>query len=320
MKTHQGVVLIGILLQSAVVYAANDELRAMAKSTLGTLPASMPGADADTAEMRTLGQMLYEDKRLSVNDQQACASCHMVQGHGSGTNSMPTSTGAKGDLGGRNAPTVLNAGFHLAQFWDGRAKDLVEQAKGPILNPKEMAMPDAESVVKKLSGIPDYVAAFDKAFAGQSPAITYDNLAKAIAAYERTLITKDRFDRWLKNDDSAMTGEEIAGLKAFLDTGCTACHNGSLLGGNSYKKMGVTNPYSTDDKGRMEVTKQAADEFVFKVPSLRNIAMTKPYFHDGKTATLDEAVGKMAQLQLGKRLSDSETNSIVAFLKTLSGE
>lgn len=299
---------------------AQNELRDKATQVFGPVPTSMPGAENDTPEMRELGNKLYHDKRLSINDQQACASCHVVHGKAGGVDNKPTSTGAKGDLGGRNAPTVLNAGFHLAQFWDGRAKDLVEQAKGPILNPVEMAMPSADEVVKKVSGIPEYVSGFAKAYPGQNPSITYDNLARAIAAFERTLITKDRFDRWQKGEDDALAADEIAGLQKFMDTGCGSCHSGRLLGGNAYRKMGVINAYTTNDKGRAEVTKQAADEFYFKVPSLRNIALTQPYFHDGKTATLEDAVTKMAHHQLGKQLSDGDVKSIVAFLKTLTDE
>jgi cytochrome c peroxidase len=308
------------LSQLSPLVAADEALRTEAKSLFGTIPQVMPGASQDTPEMRALGQKLYEDKRLSVNDQQACASCHVVSGKSGGVDNQPTSTGAKGDLGGRNAPTVLNAGFHVAQFWDGRAKDLVEQAKGPILNPVEMAMPSADAVVQKLNGIPEYVSAFASAFPGQNPALTYDNLARAIAAFERTLVTKDRFDRWLRGEDGAMNPEEVAGLKTFTATGCASCHAGPLLGGNAYRKMGLVNPYPTDDKGRIALTKQEADEYVFKVPALRNIALTNPYFHDGKVATLEEAVSKMAHHQLGKTLPEGEVKSIVAFLKALSDE
>ncbi len=320
MKTVYIAVVTGLLAQALPGCAAKDEVRQQAQTVLGSVPATMPGAERDTSDLQALGKKLYHDKRLSINDQQACASCHAVEGKGSGADNMTTSTGAKGDVGGRNAPTVLNAGFQFVQFWDGRAKDLAEQAKGPILNPIEMGMPDADAVVAKLNGIPEYKEAFAKAFPGKEPAITYDNLALAIAAFERTLVTKDRFDRWLGGDNSAMNAEEVAGLKTFMETGCTACHNGALLGGNSYQKLGVVNPYTTTDKGRSVITKQATDEGFFKVPMLRNIAITQPYFHDGKVKSLEDAVSQMGYLQLGKKLSDGEVKSIVAFLKSLTDE
>lgn len=224
-----------------------------------------------------------------------------------------------GTIGGRNSPTVLNAGFHLAQFWDGRAADLTEQAKGPILNPVEMAMPSEEAVVKKIGAIEEYQTLFKAAFPEAKEAITYDNLAFAIAAFESTLITKDRFDDFLGGDAKALSAEEKKGLKSFMDAGCMSCHNGPLLGGNSYQKMGLLNPYAnTKDLGRYDVTKKDADKYFFKVPSLRNVALTAPYFHDGASATLEDAVQQMAHLQLNKKLSDEEVKSIVTFLGALT--
>ncbi|MFN3246723.1 MAG: cytochrome-c peroxidase, partial [Leptonema sp. (in: bacteria)] len=210
------------------------------------------------------------------------------------------------------------AGFHIAQFWDGRAKDLVEQAKGPILNPVEMAMPSEAAVVKKISAIQEYKDLFPKAFPNEKEAITYENIAKAIAAFESTLITKDRFDDFLKGDAKSLTPEEQKGLKTFMDVGCIQCHNGALLGGNSYQKMGKLNPYETKDLGRYNVTKKEEDKYMFKVPSLRNVALTAPYFHDGQAKTLEDAVKQMAWLQLNKKLTDEEVQSIVAFLKSLT--
>jgi cytochrome c peroxidase len=236
-----------------------------------------------------------------------------------GVDNEPTSPGAFGKRGGRNSPTVLNAGFHMAQFWDGRAADLAAQAKGPILNPGEMAMPSEEEVVKKLSAVPEYPKAFAKAFPADAKPITYDNIAKAIAAFERTLVTHDRFDDFLKGNDSALNSAEINGLNTFVSTGCIACHNGPLLGANSYQKMGAVNPYSnTEDIGRASVTKSDDDKFKFKVPSLRNIALTAPYFHDGKSPNLEDAVRQMAWLQLGRKLEDSDAKSIAVFLSALS--
>ncbi|MCX7632255.1 MAG: cytochrome-c peroxidase [Turneriella sp.] len=296
-----------------------NEVRNRAKAILGTIPDKMPGSEKDTPELIALGKMLYNEKRLSVNDTQSCASCHILEGKKGGVDNTKFSSGAKGTLGGRNAPTTLNAGFHIAQFWDGRAATLSDQAKGPILNPVEMAMPSEKAVVDKISKIPEYQEAFKKAFPGVKNPITYQNIADAIAAFERTLITRDRFDDFLNGDDKALTKEEVLGLQTFLSQGCTTCHNGPLLGGNSYRKMGQANPYeNTKDLGRYEVTKKEEDKYIFKVPSLRNVALTEPYFHDGGAATLNEAVAKMAYLQLGKQLSEQDVNAIVAFLKTLT--
>lgn len=295
-------------------------LRERANQLFKPIPDKMPGFETVTNEQIELGKKLYFDKRLSVNDQQSCNSCHILDNNGSGVDNKPVSDGAlPGKKGERNAPTVLNAGFHIAQFWDGRAKDLVEQAKGPILNPVEMAMPSEEEVLKKISSIKEYQELFPKAFPEEKNPITYDNLAKAIAAFESTLITKDRFDDFLKGDDNALTKEEIKGLKTFIEVGCIQCHNGALLGGNSYQKMGKMNPYeNTKDLGRYNVTKKEDEKYVFKVPSLRNVALTAPYFHDGSVQTLEEAVRKMAWLQLNKELTDEEVQSIVTFLKALT--
>ncbi|WP_228029717.1 cytochrome-c peroxidase [Leptospira borgpetersenii] len=300
---------------------------------IGTIPDTMPGGEADTPELIQLGEKLYFEKRLSANNTQSCNSCHNIIGNAGGVDNLPTSPGAFGKNGVRNSPTVFNAGFHLAQFWDGRAKDLKEQAKGPILNPLEMAMPSAIEVEKKIGEIPEYQELFAKAYSDSSTKenpktasvemkkITYDNIAGAIAAFERSLKTQDRFDDFQRGDYKALSTEEQEGLEKFLTTGCTTCHVGPLLGGNSFRKLGQVNPYeNTNDKGRQDLTKNPTDAFVFKVPSLRNVAMTGPYFHDGKTTTLEEAVKKMAYLQLGKELSESDTKSIATFLKTLTNK
>ena len=294
------------------------DLRTRAKSAFGTLPAAMPGSEKDTSELIALGKALYHDRRMSVNDTQSCASCHVLEGKKGGVDNMKTSPGAKGSLGDRNSPTTLNAGFHFAQFWDGRAASLVEQAKGPVLNPVEMGMPNDKAVVEKIGKIAEYKEAFAKAFPTSKNPITYQNIAEAIAAFERTLITHDRFDDFIKGDDKALTKEELLGMQAFMNQGCTTCHIGPLLGGNSYRKLGQARPYDTKDLGRYQVTKKEEDKFMFKVPGLRNVAITDPYFHDGSVATLSEAVAKMAYHQLGKELGEKEVASIVSFLKALT--
>lgn len=309
-----------LVLPTHLIAQTPAEVRSAAKGALiEPLPAKMPGAEKDTPALVALGKKLFLDKRLSTNNSQSCNSCHNVEGKGGGVDNEATSPGAFGKRGGRNSPTVLNAGLQLAQFWDGRAADLVAQAKGPILNPGEMAMPSEAEVVKKLGAAKDYPPLFDKAFSGAGSKISYENIAQAIAAFERTLITRDRFDDFLKGSDKALSALELKGANLFLTTGCTTCHTGPLIGGGMYMKVGLVNPYeNTSDLGRFEVTKDNDDKFKFKVPTLRNIALTAPYFHDGKIATLPDAVKKMAWLQLGKELKDDEIKAIVAFLGSLT--
>ena len=236
-----------------------------------------------------------------------------------GVDNEPTSEGAHGKRGDRNSPTTLNAGFHFAQFWDGRAKDLVEQAKGPVLNPVEMAMPGEDEVIKRLTADRDYPAMFKAAFPAEDQPISYNNFAHAVAAFERTLITKDRFDDFMKGDLKALNAQELKGLNLFLTVGCTTCHVSPTVGANSYQKLGVMKPYkNTADKGRYKVTQEDWDEFRFKVPSLRNVALTYPYFHDGQVATLEDAIREMSRIQLGKDLKDDEVAALKAFLGSMS--
>jgi cytochrome c peroxidase len=319
------IVLATLLVAGAASVQAADAaapqpaaLRAKAKDFVSPVPDRMPGSENDTPARIALGKQLYMDKRLSKNDSQSCNTCHDVTGKKGGVDNEPTSEGAFGKRGDRNSPTSLNAGFHFAQFWDGRAKDLKEQAKGPVLNPVEMAMPDEATVVKKLAAVPEYQTGFTKAFPGQASPITYDNIAEAIAAFERTLITHDRLDDFLKGDDRALSAQELKGLDLFLSIGCTTCHNGPVLGGNSYQKVGLIHPYETKDLGRFVVTKEEGDENKFKVPSLRNIAITGPWFHDGKQTDLKDTVTKMAYMQLDRQLKPDEADALVAFLNALT--
>lgn len=295
-------------------HASADTLQTQAQSLFKPLPEQMPGAENDTEALISLGNKLYHDPRLSINDNQSCASCHNVMT--GGDDGEATSPGANGERGGRNAPTVLNAGLQFKQFWDGRAADLIEQAKGPILNPIEMGMPNPDTVVKKLSAT-EYPELFEQTLGKDS--LNYDNIALAIAAFERTLITRDRFDNYLKGDNHALNDAEKRGLKSFINNGCAGCHSGALLGGQTYQKLGVMKPYENKaDIGLAQVTGDDNHNFWFKVPTLRNIALTAPYFHDGHVATLEEAVQTMAELQLGKTLNAQETSDITAFLNSLS--
>ena len=271
-----------------------------------------------TEQKVALGRMLFFDKRLSKDQDLSCNSCHPLDKYGS--DHLPVSVGFAGKKGGRNAPTVYNAGGHIAQFWDGRAKDVEEQAKGPILNPIEMAMPSGKSVVIALKAIPGYVQAFQAAYPGQKDPVTFENAAKAIGAFERKLVTPSRWDEYLKGDQSVLTNDEKVGMEKFVTVGCTKCHLGTLVGGQKFEKLGQSVPWpDQSDLGRSKVTKYNSDDMVFKVPSLRNVAETAPYFHNGSADTLEKAVGMMAKHQLGVLLKDNEIASIVTFLKALTG-
>jgi cytochrome c peroxidase len=296
-----------------------EALRETAASIFGVLPAVAESASNPlTPEKVDLGRMLYYDPRLSKNHDISCNSCHLLARFGQ--DGEPTSPGHRGQRGGRNSPTVYNAALHVTQFWDGRAADVEEQAKGPVLNPIEMAMASEASVVAVLKSIPGYVDAFAAAFPGDPEPLSYDNMARAIGAFERNLLTPSRFDQFLKGDVSELSEVELVGLETFVDAGCITCHMGATVGGSIYQKLGLVKVYPTDDQGRFEVTGAEADRMVFKVPSLRNIAQTAPYFHDGSIATLERAVSIMAEHQLGKTLSNEENASIRAFLGALTGE
>ena len=302
------------------------ELRQKAKSLFGALPDVMESPKHKlTPEKISLGHILYFDPRLSRGQEISCNTCHELTAYG--VDMRPEaiadgkSFGHRRQLGERNSPTTYNAALHIAQFWDGRASDVEEQAKGPITNPVEMTMPDETAVMQLVRSIPGYEPLFKAAFPDEKAPVTFDNLAKAIGAYERTLVTKDRFDKFIKGDDSALTPEELAGLNIFIETGCIACHMGPGFGGSMYQKMGLVKPYELKDIGREKITGNPADKFVFKVPSLRNIEKTGPYFHDGSIKTLPEAVKIMAEHQTpGGALSDEKVAQIVIFLKSLTGE
>ncbi len=265
-----------------------------------------------------LGKKLFFDPRLSRSGFISCNSCHNLSMGGS--DNLKTSIGDKWQKGPINSPTVLNSSLNLAQFWDGRAKDLKEQAGGPIANPGEMAFTH-DLAVDVLKSIPQYVAEFKGAFG--SDGVSIDRVTTAIAAFEETLVTPDsRFDKWLKGDKKALNDKELAGYALFKNSGCVACHNGPAVGGNSFQKMGLVEPYKATSpaEGRSAVTGKDADRFNFKVPTLRNVELTYPYFHDGEAATLEQAVDTMGRLQLGKKFTADENASIVAFLKTLTGK
>jgi cytochrome c peroxidase len=284
------------------------------------LPAEMPSpAGEPTAQLVDLGRMLYYETRLSAGHNISCNSCHKLDAYG--VDGEVTSDGHKGQKGTRNSPTVYNSAGHMAQFWDGRAANVEEQAKGPVTNPVEMALADGRSAERVLKSIPGYVEAFKAAFPKDKDPITFDNMAIAIGAFERKLITPSRWDRFIQGDQAALTNAEKAGFNTFISAGCQTCHSGALLGASMYQKLGVIKPYpDQDDPGRAQVTKNDADKMVFKVPSLRNIEKTGPYFHDGKVGTLQDAVARMSEYQVGQKLTDAQIQSIVTWLKSLTGQ
>lgn len=283
--------------------------------------AKIDSSEENMAKLR-LGKMLYFETKLSKNNNISCNSCHNLKTFG--VDNEPTSPGTDGIRGGRNSPTSLNAYLHFVQFWDGRAKDVEAQAQGPILNPIEMGLASADVAVKRIAETPGYAALYAKAYPNQK--MNYENLTAAIGYFERTLATPSRFDRFLANDFEALTVQEKEGLKIYLETGCQTCHMGITLGGSMYEKFGKYDDYwkytgsKTIDKGVYDLTKNEADKYKFKVPSLRNVSKTYPYFHDGSVKDLKQAVQIMAKVQLNKELTDAQSAALVSFLEALTAE
>ena len=324
------------LLMSAIPCAA-DSLRDRALQIFEPIPETTPSlpGEAATPEKLALGKMLFFDPRLSQSRDMSCSSCHNISMGG-----VDGRSSAQGPLGGRKVATVLNAVFNKAQFWDGRAATLKEQVVNSVManpkallnarggssfiNPAEMEM-SRQHAVAELKSIPGYAEAFKKAFPAESDPVSYDNIGKAIALFEATLITPGApFDRWLEGDDAALTEKQKQGLMIFVEKGCSNCHDGINVGGGRFARFGlVLSPgpefLPPDDRGRYEVTRNISDNYVFKVPTLRNVELTAPYFHSRHGGDLKQAVTVMAQSQLGQELSEDETDSVVAFLKSLTG-
>jgi cytochrome c peroxidase len=272
-----------------------------------------------TDEKVALGRILYHDPRLSLADDVSCATCHPLDRFG--VDGLPLSIGHNGQPGARNSPTVFNAAGQVAQFWDGRAATVEEQVEGPLLNPVEMAMPTTDAVETKLRQLPEYRAPFARAFPGDNEPVTYENLALAIGAFERTLVATSRWDDFLKGDQSALTRTEKAGFEVFTSVGCMTCHRGALVGGDMYQRLGAVKSWpDTSDLGRYEVTGHERDRLVFKVPALRDVAETAPYFHDGSVGSLEEAIRLMGEYQLGRNLTPDEVEAIRVWLGSLTAD
>jgi cytochrome c peroxidase len=315
--------ILSLLLGANMAWAEDLLTRAQAAfEPVPEGPPSLEGNPSNPAKVE-LGRMLYFEPRLSASWLISCNTCHNMGL--AGVDLQETSIGHGWQRGPRNAPTVLNAVFNAAQFWDGRAADLKEQAKGPVQAGVEMNnTPDR--VVATLKSIPEYVEQFEQAFPDAKEPVTFDNMAKAIEVFEATLLTPGgRFDQYLGGDESALTDLEKRGLEAYMGKGCVACHAGVNLGGQGYYPFGVVEKpgadlLPADDKGRFMVTQSASDEYVFRAPSLRNVALTPPYFHTGKVWSLKQAVAIMGVSQLGAQLNEAEVDAIAAFLSTLTGE
>lgn len=312
------------LLAVAQGATASSELRELALDMFSPLPSTVPALNENviTPEKVDLGKALFFDPRMSASGVFSCNSCHNLAT--GGDDNMSTSIGHGWQKGPRNSPTVLNSVFNDAQFWDGRAADLAEQAKGPVQAGVEMAN-TPENVLATLNSMPQYVEWFQASFPDEADPVTFDNFAKAIEAYEATLITPSPFDAWLNGDDNALTETEVAGLELFIDSGCASCHGGVNLGGEGYYPFGLVEKPGADilpegDKGRFAVTETVDDEYVFRASPLRNIAVTAPYFHSGVVWDLETAVAIMAESQLGADLGQEDITAITAFLGALTGQ
>ncbi|UCN00192.1 c-type cytochrome [Sulfurimonas sp. SWIR-19] len=317
--------ILSISIAISCAYASDGLLLQEAKQNFAPLPKTFPSAQYTmTPEKIRLGKMLFHEKRVSIDGTTSCVKCHPFSYYGA--DNLEKARGNFGKLNPRNAPTVLNAAGQITQHWRGDRKDVEDQAKKALLGKASFGAPSYEWVEKRLGSIPQYQVLFQKAFPNDKNPISVDNYAEAIGAWERTLSTPSRFDEFLEGRSNALTQEEKAGLKTFIKTGCASCHSGALLGGTMNQKFGMVAPYweytksKKIDEGRYNVTKKEEDKYVFKVPQLRNVAMTSPYFHDGSVTSLKEAVKIMAKVQLGVDLSQEETQSIYLFLQSLTGK
>ena len=324
---------LGALAVGSVAAAQDsDQLLRTAQALFAPIPDVVENPDNPvTSEKVELGKMLWYDPRLSLSGVFSCNSCHNLATYG--VDNLETSVGHGWVSGPRNSPTALNAALHSSQFWDGRAADVEEQAQGPILNPIEMGIPDDAFAVDRIASMPVYGELFTMAFPDQAEPLNYSNIANAIGAFERTLLTPARFDDFLQGDVNALSDQEKLGLQTFIQQGCAGCHNGVALGGNQLQRFGVTESYweatrdfvtidsptMAMDVGRFAVTHNEADLYIFKVPSLRNITRTYPYFHDGSVWNLRDATQIMSRVQVGRELTDEDVDNLMAFYESLEG-
>jgi cytochrome c peroxidase len=305
--------------------AGPSGVRERAQQVFKPLPTAMASADNPiTPEKVALGRLLFFETRVAIDGTVSCSRCHEPFLYA--TDALPKPIGAEHRVNPRNAPTVLNAALQISSHWRGDRKNVEDQATQALTGAASFGNPSYAVAMARLKAIPGYASLFAKAFPDQTDPITPDNWGNAIGAYERTLVTPSAFDAYLEGNDGVLSAEAEQGLSEFMQLGCAGCHNGAGVGGGMYQRFGVVEDYwkatgsTTIDKGRFDVTKRPADMYVFKVPSLRNVAMTPPYFHDGSVATLSEAVRIMARVQLGKKLDEAQTSHLVAFLDSLTGK
>jgi cytochrome c peroxidase len=310
---------------ASIAVAADQAVRTQAQGFFKTLPTAMTSDENPiTPEKVALGRLLFFETRASVDGTVSCSRCHQPFLYA--TDALPKPIGAEHRVNPRNSPSVLNAALQISAHWRGDRKNVEDQATKALTGPASFGNPNFDIAMARLKAIPGYAPLFAKAFPGQADPFTPDNWGAAIGAYERTLVTPSPFDAYLKGDDHALSADAETGLREFMQLGCATCHNGAGIGGGLYQKFGVVEEYwkatgsKEVDKGRFDVTKDPADTYVFKVPSLRNVAMTPPYFHDGSVPTLSEAVRVMARVQLGKTLNAAQVAHITAFLDSLTGK
>jgi cytochrome c peroxidase len=314
--------LFTVFLVSGV--SAEDEVFTQATQVFSPLPAVMASEkNPVTPEKVALGKILFYENRISIDGTVSCAKCHPMSLYVA--DGLRKSIGNNYKLNPRNAPTVFNAASQISAHWIGNRTDVEDQARQAVTGPPAFGMPTPESVEKKLREFKEYRALFKKAFPADKEPVTVDNFAKAVGAFERTLLTPSPFDAFLKGDKAILSSEQRGGLKTFMKIGCAGCHSGTYLGGQMYQKFGIIEPYwnytksEKVDEGRYAVTKNEAEKYMFKVPVLRNVEKTPPYFHDGSVDTMEEAVFIMAKVQLGRELTKEQVSDVTAFLKSLTG-
>lgn len=297
--------------------SAGFDLQKEAQVKVGSLAFGSPGSESDTPAMIRLGEKIFRDNSLSLNSVQSCSTCHLLSGNNVGTDGQSTSLGTFGQKGRRNAPSIFNVGFLETLFWDGRKSSLLDQALLPFVDPSEMSLASTDDLITRLKAKSEYANLFSAAFPND-PSIQLNSVKSSIRAFERTLVSQTRFDDFVNGNPYAITLAEKEGLRLFLNLNCINCHAGPMLGGSKFVKLDTKYNYNASDLGRFEFTGIESDKYFFRTPSLRNVALTAPYFHDGSVKTIEEAVRRMNEYEAPRFISEAEITSLVLFLKSLS--